>query len=132
MDTESTHILAEFWDCKEDLNDQCLIRDHMLRATHEANADPLNVFSKSFEPQGVSVLIAVSESHLSIHTWPEKGYAAVDVFTCGKTTEPVKAIEYLREALRPRRLDIAKLNRGRKRGIGMTSFSKSGTCCRLG
>lgn len=132
METESTHILAEFWDCKADLGDVGLIRDHMLRATHEASADPLNVFSKGFDPQGVSVLIAVAESHLSIHTWPERGYAAVDVFTCGTRTQPSKAIEYLREALLPRRLDVARVARGREGGIGVTSFSKSGTCCRLG
>lgn len=132
METDSTHLLAEFWDCTANLNDVCLIRDHMLRATHAAQADPLNVFSQSFEPQGVSVLIAVAESHLSIHTWPEKSYAAVDIFTCGERTKPSRAIEYLREALSPRRLDVAKVARGRRGGLGVTSFSKSGTCCRLG
>ena len=132
MKTESTHILAEFWDCKADLDDIGYVRDHMVFAAGEANTDVEHVFAKKFEPHGVSVLVAVSESHLSIHTWPERGYAAVDVFTCGTKTQPSKAIEYLRGALSPRRLDVAKVARGRKGGIGVTSFSKSGTCCRLG
>ena len=132
MDTKSTHVLAEFWECAEDLDDEWFLRDHMKKAAREANATPLNVYSRSFEPHGVTILVAVEESHLSIHTWPERGYAAVDVFTCGSNTSPAKAIDYLRNLLNPRKLDVAKVDRGRPDGIGVTSFSKSGTCCRLG
>lgn len=104
----------------------------MQRAAFEAGATLLHSFSRQFSPQGVTVLTVVAESHLSLHTWPEKGYAAIDVFTCGETTAPIKAVDYLRGILRPTTVEIVSLQRGARRGVTMTSFSKSGTYCKLG
>ena len=119
MDTKSLHVIAEFWDCEVDLTDVGFLRDHMVVAANEANANPINIFANSFTPPGVTVLIAVEESHLSIHTWPVEKYAAIDIFTCGDNTDPDKAIDYLRYVLNPQTVHVARVERGNK-NIGIT------------
>ena len=68
--------------------------------------------SKQFEPQGATVLVMLSESHLSIHTYPERGFAAIDCYTCGETVDPQLAIDYLVSVLRPEKVFAKKLTRG--------------------
>lgn len=132
METRGTHILVEFWGCKTDLDDIDLVQDHMARAVFESGATLLHVFGQKFHPQGLTVFMAIAESHLSIHTWPEERYAALDIYTCGSKCMPYKALSHLRDALRPERVDFMHVRRGRRSGIGVTSFAKSGTCCKLG
>ena len=80
------HVLAEFYGCSPDiLNDTVRIEQIMVNAALEAGAEIREVVFHEFTPQGVSGVVVISESHLAIHTWPELGYAAVDVFTCGTT-----------------------------------------------
>ena len=67
----------------------------MTKAAEAANATLLSISSKKFDPQGVTAVVLLSESHLSIHTWPEYGYAAIDAFTCGDRTDPEKACDFL-------------------------------------
>ena len=69
----------------------------MTKAAEAANATLLSISSKKFDPQGVTAVVLLSESHLSIHTWPEYGYAAIDAFTCGDRTDPEKACDFLRK-----------------------------------
>ena len=64
-----------------------------------ANATVLNLISNKFEPQGVTVIALLAESHISIHTWPESNYSAIDIFTCGQNMMPELASQYLIEAL---------------------------------
>ena len=64
-----------------------------------ANAKVLNLISKKFEPQGVTAIALLAESHLSIHTWPEAHYSAVDIFTCGQNMKPELSCKHLIEAL---------------------------------
>jgi len=71
------------------------VRESLVGAAHAANATLLDVSTHLFEPQGVTGFVLLAESHISIHTWPELGYAAVDVYTCGTSTIPEKACEYL-------------------------------------
>lgn len=80
------------------LNDEDFVKEAMTRAAEAANATLLSISSKKFEPQGVTAVVLLSESHLSIHTWPEYGYAAIDAFTCGDRTDPEKACDFLRKA----------------------------------
>lgn len=103
----------------------------MERAVFESGATLLNMFSRRFPPQGVTVIIAISESHLSIHTWPEQRYAAIDIFTCGTDCMPFKALRHLRVAFRPGKVETVCVSRGRKSGLLVSSFAKSGTCCSL-
>jgi spermidine synthase len=79
-----THIIAEFYGCDTDtINDEMLLRDIMRDSIVAANATLLSLSSHAFAPIGVTALALLSESHLSIHTWPEYGYVATDMFTCG-------------------------------------------------
>ena len=86
------HCILELYECdKTKLNDEAFLRNSVTTAAKLAGATLLNLITHRFEPQGVTGLALLAESHISIHTWPEHGYAAVDVFTCGDHTMPEKA-----------------------------------------
>ncbi|MCL6558788.1 MAG: adenosylmethionine decarboxylase [Firmicutes bacterium] len=90
------HVLAEIYGCDFDtLNDIKLVEKIMVNAALEAGAEIRESVFHQFSPQGVSGVVVISESHLAIHTWPELGYAAVDVFTCGEKVDPWHACNYL-------------------------------------
>ncbi len=104
MEALGHHMLVEFTGCDEGrLTDLAFITEAMLRAAREAGATILthrfHRFSGPEGGQGVSGAVIISESHLAIHTWPEHAYAAVDLFTCGESVDPLKAHAVLREAL---------------------------------
>ena len=97
----SKHLLLELYGCDyEKLNDESFLRCSLNRAAKLAKATVLNLISNKFEPQGVTAIALLSESHISIHTWPESNYSAVDIFTCGKNMLPELAGQYLIEALK--------------------------------
>ncbi|MEY3749664.1 MAG: hypothetical protein RLZZ631_255 [Cyanobacteriota bacterium] len=94
------HCILELYDCSaHKLDDEAFLRSTITSAVQLAGATLLNLISHKFEPQGVTGLALLSESHLSIHTWPESRYAAVDVFTCGDHTMPDRACLELVRAL---------------------------------
>lgn len=94
------HCLGEFYEADADiLNCQEAICKALETAAEQANAKILRIVGHSFEPQGVTAFALLAESHISIHTWPELGYATVDAFTCGSSTWPEKAIESLKQFL---------------------------------
>jgi len=84
----------------------------MCKAALEAGAEVREVAFHKFSPQGVSGVVIISESHLSIHTWPELGYAAVDVFTCGTTVDPWDACKYLQVILEAENIKGMEITRG--------------------
>jgi S-adenosylmethionine decarboxylase len=95
-DTVGKHCILELYACDSArLNDEAFIRDTITTAAKRAGATLLNLITHHFEPQGVTGLALLAESHISIHTWPESGYAAVDVFTCGDHTMPERACAVL-------------------------------------
>ena len=97
---QSQHLLLELYGCKyEKLNDESFLRCTLNNAAKLASATVLNLISNKFEPQGVTAIALLAESHLSIHTWPESNYSAVDIFTCGHNMKPNIASNYLIEAL---------------------------------
>ena len=97
---QSKHLLLELYRCDcEKLNDESFLRCTLNRAAKLANATVLNLISYKFEPQGVTAIALLAESHISIHTWPESNYSAVDIFTCGQNMLPELAGQYLIEAL---------------------------------
>jgi S-adenosylmethionine decarboxylase len=107
------HLLVELNDCNtEVLNDLELLRYAMLTAAVESGAVVLGDSFHRFSPQGVSGVVVIAESHLSIHTWPEYGYAAVDVFTCGTTVNPQAAAEILIERLGSKNHSLREIQRG--------------------
>ncbi len=98
---QSKHLLLELYRCdSEKLNDESFLRCTLNRAAKLANATVLNLISNKFEPQGVTAIALLAESHISIHTWPESNYSAVDIFTCGQNMLPELASQYLIEALK--------------------------------
>ncbi|MFZ0390598.1 MAG: adenosylmethionine decarboxylase [Calditrichia bacterium] len=113
MNALGRHILAEFFDCdKEALNDVQRVENYMKRAAIECGATIVNSVFHTFNPHGVSGVVVIAESHLAIHTWPEYGYAAVDVFTCGETVDPWVATEALKEYFRSGAIKTVEVNRG--------------------
>jgi S-adenosylmethionine decarboxylase len=108
-----THCLLELYDCPAHLlNDLTFIEAALREAARVARSTLLSLTSQAFQPQGVTALALLAESHISIHTWPETGYAAVDVFTCGEHTRPQAACEYLAEQMQSTNNAIAQLLRG--------------------
>jgi S-adenosylmethionine decarboxylase proenzyme len=106
-------LLVELYDCdKEALNNLDFLRDAMINAAIDSGAEVLGDSFHHFSPHGVSGVVIIAESHLSIHTWPEYGYAAVDVFTCGITVEPEKAAKALVEKIRPGNHSLTEISRG--------------------
>jgi S-adenosylmethionine decarboxylase len=94
------HVIAELLGGNPNfLNDESYIRAVLKEAAERAGGMVLDVTSHKFKPQGVTALALLSESHISIHTWPENGYAAVDVFTCGNHTNPQLACDFLKKSL---------------------------------
>ncbi|MDQ0416049.1 S-adenosylmethionine decarboxylase [Thermoactinomyces sp. DSM 45891] len=111
--TFGRHVAMDAWGVNFDLlNDAEFLREKMEQAAVACGATILSVQSQQFDPQGATVLVMLSESHLSIHTYPEKGFAALDCYTCGHTVDPMVAIEYMLEALQPTQAVSKVLRRG--------------------
>jgi S-adenosylmethionine decarboxylase proenzyme len=107
------HLLAEFYDCNSNvLNNVERIEEVMTEAAIHCGATVVEKNFHHFSPYGVSGVVIISESHLAIHTWPEYGYAAVDLFTCGTSCDPNLAYDYLREHLSCGSAFYSELKRG--------------------
>ena len=112
LNTFGRHLLVEYYDCdKEILNNLDAIEALFVNAAKAADATMVQSTFHRFSPQGVSGVVVIEESHLSIHTWPEHGYAAVDFYTCG-ASDPEKAHPVLVEGLGSKRYEMMVINRG--------------------
>ena len=113
MNALGKHLLLELKDCdKGVLNDLGFLKGALLVAATECGATVLAESFHQFNPQGVSGVVVIAESHLFIHTWPEYGYAAVDIFTCGNSVQPEKAAQTLIRKLGTKNHSIVELQRG--------------------
>jgi S-adenosylmethionine decarboxylase proenzyme len=107
------HVLAELYDCPpEKLNDVQRLRHELASAATAAGAEVVESFFHQFAPHGVSGVVVISESHLAIHTWPEYGYAALDVFTCGQTIDPWISCRHVKDRLSAGRMTTREVARG--------------------
>ncbi|MBI4101341.1 MAG: adenosylmethionine decarboxylase [Candidatus Nealsonbacteria bacterium] len=106
------HLLAEFWDGKI-IDDADKIKSLLVEAVKRAKNTPLEFVVHKFEPQGVTGIVLLAESHISIHTWPEFNYVALDIYTCGDKSSPRKALEYLKSEFNPKRSEISEIKRGK-------------------
>lgn len=106
------HIIGEVFADPEVLDDMEFIREVFLEATRVAGLNVLDVKFHKFEPVGVSGIILISESHLSIHTWPEDGYAAIDIFTCGDVEKCWEAYRHVLSRLKVKRHMELEIKRG--------------------
>ena len=105
-----SHLFVDSWDAAH-LDDIDVIEDTLHEAIEAAGATLLHMHLHPFEPNGVSGVAVLAESHISIHTWPERGYAARDVFMCGDA-EPMRAVDVLRKRCTPSRIDVGEHRRG--------------------
>jgi S-adenosylmethionine decarboxylase proenzyme len=107
------HVLAELYDCDPNvLNNVHMIENFMVEAAVECGATVVEKNFHMFSPYGVSGVVIIAESHLAIHTWPEYGYAAVDLFTCGESCDPMVAYEYLKKKFNANSSSYSELKRG--------------------
>ncbi|MDX2085910.1 MAG: adenosylmethionine decarboxylase [Candidatus Melainabacteria bacterium] len=125
------HLLVEFYDCNSNvLNNPSLIEQHMKEAALACKATIVQSCFHRFSPYGVSGVVVIAESHLAIHTWPEFGYAAVDLFTCGTQCDPEVAFEYLREHFHAGRAVFTELHRGLTDASGRRMLQSAPTLVR--
>lgn len=107
-----THLIADLYGCEiPDLYIDTIERI-VRKAAFAANATVLSVHTHTFDPCGMSSVAILSESHLSVHTWPERGFVAADIFTCGCHTDPAKAFESLKESFNAQKSVVNKMPRG--------------------
>ena len=106
------HLIIDLYDA-ERLDDLPYIEETLRTCVDEAGATLLHIHLHPFEPTGVSGVAVLAESHISVHTWPEAGYAAFDVFMCGDA-KPERCVDVLREAFTPGRTAVSELLRGKE------------------
>ncbi len=112
MNALGRHIIVEYYNCNEDiLKDPDLISEYMQTAAVKSKATIVESVFHHFNPWGVSGAVIISESHLAIHTWPEFGFAAVDLFTCGDI-DPWKGFDYLEQVFEAQRSESIEMPRG--------------------
>ncbi|PYN98545.1 MAG: S-adenosylmethionine decarboxylase proenzyme [Candidatus Rokuibacteriota bacterium] len=113
MNALGRHLLLELFDCdSESINNLEAVKSSLIEAAKRAQATIVDVVFHEFNPFGISGVVVIAESHLSIHTWPEYRYAAVDVFSCGEVLQPEIAVNYLVEQFGAERASVVEMQRG--------------------
>lgn len=112
------HYLVDYYHCDEKkLNEALFVRTALLEAAKISKATIVSDAFHSFSPQGVSGVVVIAESHISIHTWPEIGYASVDVYTCSDKMDPQAAIDFLKECFHAEKVHQQMIERGTHHGV---------------
>jgi len=104
------HVVFDFWGCVN-LNSTRIIRKTLKEAVTACGATLLEIKIRTFSPQGITGIALITESHISIHTWPEHKYAAVDVFTCGENIDPYLTIPVFKKYLKPKKAEVVDLDK---------------------
>lgn len=113
MYTYGKHLLCEVSGCDPTvIGDLDRVKEILFRAAAKAKAEIMESTFHHFSPQGISGVVVIAESHLAIHTWPENGYAALDIYTCGEHTDPEAALRYCSGEFGAANLQITRLERG--------------------
>lgn len=116
------HLIFELYNCDPTaLDDTEKLEATLIRAAEEAGMKVCGSAFHKFNPHGVTGIVIVAESHLSIHTWPEYCYAALDIFTCGERSNPWKAYSEIAKVLKPKNVNVVEV----KRGLLNISYSDS-------
>lgn len=107
------HLVLELYGCSAaSLSSVAYVQDAMLKAAKAANATIIDSIFHNFKPYGVSGVVVIAESHFAIHTWPEHGYASVDLFTCGEKTRPWEAFKTVKKKFKAAHFSVMKIERG--------------------
>lgn len=113
-----SHFLAEFFDCDRDrINDAAFLETVMIEAARRSRATVIQPFFHRFSPHGVSGILVIAESHFAVHTWPEHGYVALDLFSCGEFDYRA-ALAHVRDSVGAGRCLVARVRRGDLEGRG--------------
>ena len=104
-------LVADFWYGKIIENPK-EIKRILIAACKKAQNSPLKISIHKFEPRGITGIVLLAESHISIASWPEINYLAIDIFTCGEKAMPHKALEYLKKEFQPKKVEIKEIKRG--------------------
>lgn len=113
MEALGLHILLELFGCDaRALNDKKALEKIFVHTAKESNAVVLETAFHKFNPHGISGVVIIAESHFAVHTWPEYGYAAVDIFSCGKKMDYEKAVDLIKKAFSPTHMTTIALKRG--------------------
>ena len=105
------HLIVDFWGTKT-IEDTEKIKNILFETAKRSKNVPLGIKIHKFSPQGITGFILLAESHISIHTWPERNYVAIDIFSCGQKGEPHKGLAYLQEEFQPERCIVKEIKRG--------------------
>ncbi len=112
-DTRGDHYIVEASGCDPKvIGDIEKVQNILVKAAEKAKSQVWAVSFHRFPPNGVSGVVVISESHISVHTWPEVGYAALDIYTCGADTEPEAAVYYIIQEFKAQNVHISELTRG--------------------
>lgn len=107
------HLTVDMYGCSfEQLESVEFIKDAILTALSEAHLTLLNFISHKFEPQGLTALTLLAEGHISVHSYPNMGYAAIDVFICGDQNTPEHVVRTLSRLFRPEKTKTTHIRRG--------------------
>jgi len=106
------HLIAEFWGGKTIESPQ-RIKAILAEAARVSKNTALGIKIHKFNPHGITGFILLAESHISIHTWPEMKYVAIDIFSCGKDSQPYRGLEYLKKEFKPTKVKVKEIKRGR-------------------
>jgi S-adenosylmethionine decarboxylase len=110
--SDGRHLILDLYDCDQEILDDYEELQRLLEASLViAKANILRIIGEKFQPQGVTLLALLAESHASIHTWPQIGYAAIDLYTCGDTTQTHKAAEFLKTKLKAKQAEQKEMIR---------------------
>jgi S-adenosylmethionine decarboxylase len=112
---EINELLVDLYGCQGNIDDGRFLRKTLEEAAKSVKSKIIRRVTQRFSPTGVTVILILAETHISIHTWPEKGYAALDIFICGEEKNPEPAWEVVKEALKPASFKIYR----HKRSIGV-------------
>ena len=117
MDTDGHHYIVEGSGCNPDVISRVeQVEQILVRAAEVADVQIWAISFHRFRPMGVSGVVVISESHLSVHTWPEVGYVALDIFTCGDRAKPEAAVQHALKAFGATNMHITEVTRGLQEG----------------
>jgi len=107
------HLIVEFYNCDGNfLNDIKKIKEILIGGAKYAKATIIKVVFHKFSPYGVTGIIIIAESHISLHTWPEYSFASIDIYTCGSKVNPWKAYQFYKKYFKPKTVSVLEMKRG--------------------
>jgi S-adenosylmethionine decarboxylase len=113
MQSLGNHLIVELYECHRDfINDARSVEDALINAVNISGAKMVESVVHEFNPHGISGVVVIEESHFSVHTWPEYGYCALDIFTCGDEIDYYSALRYLKQEFKAKYLSVTEMKRG--------------------